>query len=177
MTVVEIIMRLYALIKCGAFTRYHIHCGDVYRVLYHTTSYLKTPYDTRALLLFCGLYTVVESIYIMTNGLWHHISLRRRLMYRYCNITDNCLALAAFYDLDFPQYQIPPMPDSTIFIFGEEKIIYTTRHTFRSCIYTSPSPYREFRNAVFMGFLSILCKSFTLFLTIFYKAVHKFIFM
>lgn len=32
-----------------------------------------------------------------------------------CNITDNCLATAAFYDLDFPQYQIPPMPDSMIF--------------------------------------------------------------
>lgn len=87
------------------------------------------------------------------------------------------VALAAFYDLDFPQYQIPPMPDSTIFIFGEEKIIYTTRHTFRSCIYTSPSPYREFQNAVFMGFLSILCKSFTLTLTIFYKTIHEFIFM
>lgn len=25
------------------------------------------------------------------------------------------VALAAFYDLDFPQYQIPPMPDSMIF--------------------------------------------------------------
>ena len=73
--------------------------------------------------------------------------------------------------------QIPLMPDSTIFIFGEEKIIYTTRHTFRSCIYTSPSPYREFQNAVFMGFLSILCKSFTLILTIFYKTIHEFNFM
>jgi len=26
-----------------------------------------------------------------------------------------CVALAAFFDPDFPQYQIPPMPDSTIF--------------------------------------------------------------
>ena len=87
------------------------------------------------------------------------------------------VALAAFYNLDFPQYQIPPMPDSMIFIFGEEKIIYTTRLTILSCIYTSPSPYREFQNVVFTGFLSILCKSFTLILTIFYKTIHEFIFM
>ncbi len=87
------------------------------------------------------------------------------------------VALAAFHGLDFPRCQTPPMPHSTIFIFGEEKIIYITRLTILSYIYTSPSPYREFQNAVFIGFLSILCKSFTLFLTIFYKTIHEFILM
>lgn len=94
-----------------------------------------------------------------------------------CNITGYCLALAAFYDLGFPQCQILSVPVSTIFLFEEEKIIYTTRLTILSCIYTSPSPYREFQNTVFTGFLSILCKSFTLILTIFYKTIHEFIFM
>lgn len=46
-----------------------MHCGDAYWVLYHTTPYLKKPYDTRTLLLFCDLYTVVESIYIMADML------------------------------------------------------------------------------------------------------------
>lgn len=77
----------------------------------------------------------------------------------------------------FPQIPNTANANSTIFIFGGEKIIYTTRLTFLSCIYTSPSPYREFQTVVFTGFLSILCKSFTLILTIFYKTIHEFISM
>lgn len=54
-----------SLIKCGTFTRLPIYIVEMYiGVLHHTTSYPKTPYDTIALLLFCVLYTVVESIYI-----------------------------------------------------------------------------------------------------------------
>ena len=34
-------------------------------------------------------------------------------------------ALVAFYDLDFPQYRIPPMPDSMIFIYFWERENYT----------------------------------------------------
>ena len=91
------------------------------------------------------------------------------------------VTLAASTVWIFPQYQTPPMPIvrfKTITLARNclrEKIIYITRLTLLSCIYLSSSSFRGFQNTVFMGFLGILCKNLTLFLTIFYKTVHEFI--
>ncbi len=93
--------------SCGVFYQItYIHCGDVYG-LFVSRNLLPKSCMIQALLLCIRLW---NSGWNADTSFEAYISYTKECKSMETVITVIVIALMAFYDLDFPQYQIPPVP-------------------------------------------------------------------